>query len=73
MVRVDNKSAFGALLIVADEAGRVATFCFTRTKSLQEGKHHLEELANRGGQIEVIHTGKNNSQMNNLIILKTKH
>ena len=58
MIQVGKVKAFGALLIATDEAGRVATFVLTPSKSLKDAKSHLEELHNRGCKIEIIHTGQ---------------
>ena len=48
---------FSALFIATDEAGRCATFCLSKTKSLEEVRDHMEELKNRSGPPSCTYSG----------------
>ena len=67
MVRVTKKKVFSALLLVADEGGRVCTFTLTTSKSLENVESHLKELKNRGGKTQTIHTGMQSLSMPNIV------
>jgi hypothetical protein len=51
-----TKTQFSALFLVLDEAGRVISFCLTKTKSLEEVVGHLRELHSRAPNAKFIHT-----------------